>query len=59
MALEDWCISCTRAPLAREIKERIVSVRGKDESPTYSKLWEEQPESHFSHTNFCPLERGQ
>lgn len=59
MAIEDWCISCSRAPVSREISERGVINKGKDESLTYTKLWEEELESHFSHTNFCPLDRGQ
>lgn len=58
-AIESWCISCSRAPQTGEMKKRIKETKNKDEALTYTRLWEEQLESYFSHTNFVPLERGE
>ena len=59
-AIEDWCISCSRAPQTgqmREVRKRLTAK--KDEAVSYTRLWEEQLESYFSHTNFVPLERDE
>ncbi len=58
-AIESWCISCSRAPQTGEMRKRIKETKSKDEALTYTRLWEEQLESYFSHTNFVPLERGE
>jgi len=58
-AIESWCISCSRAPQTGEMKKRIKETKNKSEALTYTRLWEEQLESYFSHTNFVPLERGE
>lgn len=60
-AIESWCISCHRAPQPGSVKEvrKRIEAKGKDEALTYTRLWEEQLESYFSHTNFVPLERGE
>lgn len=59
-AIESWCISCHRAPQPGQLKEVQKRIEAKGgEALTYTRLWEEQLESYFSHTNFVPLERGE
>lgn len=56
-AIEDWCISCSRAPQTNHMGEVRKRLTAKKEELSYTRLWEEQLESYFSHTNFVPLER--
>ncbi len=60
-AIESWCISCHRSPQPGRLKDaqKNSQAQAKDNALTYTRLWEEQLESYFSHTNFVPLERGQ
>ncbi len=61
-AIESWCISCSRAPQTgqmKEVQKRLSENKDKQEVLSYTRLWEEQLESYFSHTNFVPLERGE
>lgn len=59
-AIESWCISCHRAPQPGQMKDvkKRIEAQG-NEALTYTRLWEEQLESYFSHTTFVPLERGE
>jgi len=60
-AIEDWCISCSRVPQSkhmREVRKRLAQSTT-SEPVSYTRLWEEQLESYFSHTNFVPLERDE
>lgn len=58
-AIESWCISCSRSPQSAQMRKLVGETKSKEEALTYTRLWEEQLESYFSHTNFVPLERGE
>ncbi|HEY9786138.1 MAG TPA: serine/threonine-protein kinase [Candidatus Obscuribacterales bacterium] len=58
VAIESWCLSGSRSPLNRDEPKAKDGSRPATEVLTYTQLWEEQLESHFSATNFVPLEKG-
>jgi tRNA A-37 threonylcarbamoyl transferase component Bud32 len=59
-AIEPWCLSCTRAPVApRQDKEG----KGRQTAPapplsSFTQMWEDELQLHFSSTNFVPLDKG-
>lgn len=59
MCIESWCISMTRSPQMSDAPKRLKEVKKKDDVLSYTKLWEEQLEAHFSATNFVPLEKDE
>lgn len=59
-SVESWCIACTRTPPAGRItvKEK-QKVKEKEPVPlSYTQMWEEELQAHFSATNFVPIEKG-
>lgn len=59
-AVEDWCIACTRVPQAstKERGKKRSDKGQKNQALTYTQMWEDELQSHFSATNFVPLEKG-
>lgn len=61
-SIESWCIACTRSP--QTVGDNNDKSRDSKASPakldklTYTKIWEDELHSHFSATNFVPLEKG-
>jgi tRNA A-37 threonylcarbamoyl transferase component Bud32 len=59
--MEDFCIECSRAPKPDENRK---SKKPKEKAPvqrqplTYTQMWEDDMNAHFSATNFVPLEKG-
>lgn len=59
LAIEAWCIECARSPQLHDRGNKPVVKPIKKEKMSYTELWEEELHSHFSATNFVPLEKGQ
>jgi tRNA A-37 threonylcarbamoyl transferase component Bud32 len=60
-AIESWCIACTRSPqmsLERDKAKTATASPVKLDKLSYTKMWEDELHSHFSATNFVPLEKG-
>lgn len=60
-SIESWCIACARSPQLSERDERQASKTAsakKNDKLSYTKIWEDELHSHFSATNFVPLEKG-
>lgn len=60
-SIESWCIACTRSPQLshRDDKQALKTVSPvKVDKLSFTKLWEDELHSHFSATNFVPLEKG-
>ena len=59
--IESWCIACSRAPQPdenRSPKKKPVKASAKPQALTYTQMWEDDMNAHFSATNFVPLEKG-
>jgi tRNA A-37 threonylcarbamoyl transferase component Bud32 len=59
--MEDFCIECSRAPKPdenRKSKKAKAKPSGEQKPPTYTQMWEDDMNAHFSATNFVPLEKG-
>ncbi len=54
--IEDYCAGETSGSAKRK---NAQASKKRNAEFTYTRLWEEQLESYFSHTNFVPLERGE
>ncbi|HEY9732684.1 MAG TPA: serine/threonine-protein kinase [Drouetiella sp.] len=60
-SIESWCIACTRSPQLspKDNKQALKTASAvKQDKLSYTKMWEDELHSHFSATNFVPLEKG-
>lgn len=61
-SIESWCIACTRSPQMTAVKEispdNSKASAVKLDKLSYTRMWEEELHSHFSATNFVPLDKG-
>ncbi|MBS1952929.1 MAG: serine/threonine protein kinase [Cyanobacteria bacterium SZAS-4] len=60
-AIESWCIACARSPQLTTKKDKTKTTTAspaKLDKLTYTQMWEDELHSHFSATNFVPLEKG-
>lgn len=69
LAIESWCLDFSRAPIPRQKLEEHNDSFGKNQQnsgkeaalelpQTYTELWEQEMQDHFSATNFIPLKKG-
>ena len=61
-SIESWCIACTRSPQMPTGTDRRVFANAspaKLDKLSYTKIWEDELHSHFSATNFVPLEKDE
>lgn len=69
LAIESWCLDFSRAPIPRQKGEDHDDSSGKFQQnsgreavlempQTYTELWEQEMQDHFSATNFVPLKKG-
>ncbi len=68
MAIESWCLDFSRFPLPKskdqeESASILLGSRDTEEAEqiqiqTYTELWEQEMQDHFSATNFVPLKKG-
>lgn len=61
VAIESWCITYARSPQPFNSKKlasisKVGNLSAKN--PSYTQLWDEELQAHFSATNFVPLEKG-
>jgi len=59
--MENFCIECSRAPKPdanRSTKKAKAKAAAMPKALTYTQMWEDDMNAHFSATNFVPLEKG-
>lgn len=57
--IEDISAGETSGSVKNKHAQANTAKNARNTELTYTRLWEEQLESYFSHTNFVPLERGE
>jgi tRNA A-37 threonylcarbamoyl transferase component Bud32 len=63
IALEPYCIDYHRAPQLRQNRDEKRFVAGQQQASSeppqsFTELWEQEMQDHFSATNFVPLKKG-
>lgn len=63
VALEPFCIDYHRAPQVRQDRDDKRFIEGKQQTSSeapqsFTELWEQEMQDHFSATNFVPLKKG-
>jgi tRNA A-37 threonylcarbamoyl transferase component Bud32 len=57
-AVESWCLSSSRVPPPTKPRQPKKLTQTQLDNLSYTQMWEEELQSHFSATNFVPLEKG-
>ncbi|HEY9772176.1 MAG TPA: serine/threonine-protein kinase [Planktothrix sp.] len=59
-AIEPYCLTTSRTPSGKLARSKRKQGANQEAAPpaTYTQLWEDELQAHFSATNFVPLEKG-